>query len=500
MREIKKARLLKLEESKKIGVNLYPEKSKRTARVSDLVIDFAKWEKSAKIVSICGRVMALRGHGAIFFGDIQDESGKIQFFFAKNRMADFSFFEKNLDIGDFLEVSGKVFKTKAGEKTIEVKKARIIAKSLLPLPEKWHGLQDIEERFRKRYLDLLINPESRLKFEIRFSLIREIRNFLDDNGFLEVETPILQPIPGGATARPFKTHLNALDMDLYLRVAPELYLKRLLIGGFEKIYEIGRCFRNEGMDASHNPDFTMLEFYWAYQNYENLMKFTEKIFQYLIRKIKPVAFKIQNLKIKNQNGNSKFKIIYQGNLLNFKPPYPRIKFVKLLKDRAGIDWEKSDYHSLLEVAKSLKLETKDLKTKAEAADEIFKKIIRPKIIQPTFIINHPEELSPLAKQNEKNPGMVSRFQLVVAGMEIINAFSELNDPLEQARRFKEQEKARAVGSAEAQRYDADFIEAMEYGMPPAAGLGMGIDRLALLFTDSHNVREVILFPTMRLKG
>jgi lysyl-tRNA synthetase class 2 len=344
-----------------------------------------------------------------------------------------------------------------------------------------------------------MNPEVRQKFEIRFSLIREIRNFLDDNGFLEVETPILQPIPGGATARPFKTHLNALNIDLYLRVAPELYLKRLLVGGFEKIYEIGRCFRNEGMDASHNPDFTMLEFYWAYQNYENLMKFTEQMFQYLIRKVKPLAFKIQKSKFKNQNGNSKFKIIYQGNLLNFKPPYPRIKFTKLLKDHARIDWEKSDYHSLLEVAKSLKLETKDLKTKAEAADEIFKKIIRPKIVQPTFVVNHPKELSPLAKQNDKDPQAVSRFQLVVAGMEIVNAFSELNDPNEQRRRFEEQEKARAVGSTEAQRYDADFIEALEYGMPPAAGLGLGIDRLALLFTDSHNVREVILFPTMRQK-
>lgn len=504
LEEIQKARLQKLEEIKARDVNPYPEKSVRTVRIGDIVAGFTKLKKSGKKVSVCGRIRALRGHGAIFFGDIQDESGKIQILFAKDRLADFAFFEKNLDIGDFLEVSGKVFKTKAGEKTIEVSHARMLAKSLLPLPEKWHGLQDVEERFRKRYLDLLMNPEVRLKFEIRFSLLREIRNFLDDNGFLEVETPILQPIPGGATARPFKTHLNALDMDLYLRVAPELYLKRLLVGGFEKIYEIGRCFRNEGMDASHNPDFTMLEFYWAYQDYTELMTFTEKMFSYLITKIKLRPPKIQNPKLKAQKKyqvpTTKYQMYYQGEILNFKPSYPRVEFAELLKQYAKVDYDKSDYKSLLDAAALLKLETKDLKTKAEVADEIFKKVIRPKIYQPTFVINYPEELSPLAKQNEKCPGTVSRFQLVVAGMEIVNAFSELNDPREQARRFKEQEKARAIGSAEAQRYDADFIEALEYGMPPAAGLGLGIDRLTLLFTDSHNVREVILFPTMKPKS
>ncbi len=490
LEEIRKARLQKLEAIKFAGFNPYPEKSRRGESIGDVLRGFAKLRKSAKIVSVCGRLRALRGHGGIFFGDIQDESGKIQVLFAKDRFKDFAFFEKNLDVGDFLEISGKVFKTKAKEKTVEIAEAKILAKSLMPLPEKWHGLQDIEERFRKRYLDLIMNPEVRPKFEVRFLLVREIRNFLDGSGFLEVETPILQPIPGGATARPFKTHLNALDMDLYLRVAPELYLKRLLVGGFEKIYEIGRCFRNEGMDASHNPDFTMLELYWAYRDYAELMVFTEKMFGYLITKIK-----LQSQKIRN-----KFKIRFQGETLNFKPPYPRTEFAQLLKKYAKVDYDKSDYKSLLGAAALLKLEIKDLKTKAEAADEIFKKVVRPKIVQPTFVVNHPKELSPLAKQNEKDPQAVSRFQLVAAGMEIVNAFSELNDPREQARRFQEQEKARAVGSAEAQRHDADFIEALEYGMPPAAGLGLGIDRLALILTDSHNVREVILFPTMKLKS
>ncbi|MDP1629133.1 MAG: lysine--tRNA ligase [bacterium] len=503
LEEIKKARLQKLEAIKSALINPYPEKSRRSHLAGDILKNFGKLEKSNKEIFVCGRIRSLRGHGGIFFADIQDESGKIQVLFAKDRLGNFSFLEKNLDIGDFIEVSGNIFKTKAGEKTIKAREVKFLTKSLLPLPEKWHGLQDVEERFRKRYLDLLMNPEVRQKFEIRFSLIREIRNFLDGQGFLEVETPVLQPIPGGAAARPFKTHLNALDLDLYLRIAPELYLKRLLVGGFEKVYEIGRCFRNEGMDASHNPDFTMLEFYWAYEDYAKLMTFVEEMFSYLIAKVKLQTSKIPNSKFqipnKFKNLKSKFQIQYQGETLDLKPPYPRLEFTKLLKNWAKVDWEESDFGTLIEAAKKMKLETKDLKTKAEVADEIFKKVVRPEIIQPTFIVNHPLELSPLAKQNEKNPQIVSRFQLIIAGMEIVNAFSELNDPREQAKRFNEQEKARVVGSQEAQRYDADFIEALEYGMPPAAGLGMGIDRLALLFTDSHNVREVILFPTMRPK-
>ena len=482
--EIRKTRLKKLEAIQRAGFNAYPEKTKRTHTIYQALKDFNVLSHSKKELILAGRIKSLREHGGSTFLNIEDGTGNIQAYFKKDRIGEkrYKFFLDNFDIGDFIEIRGILFKTKKGEKTIEAADFKILAKGLSPLPEKWHGLQDIEERFRKRYLDLLFNPQVKERFELRSKIIKEIRDFLEKEGFLEVETPILQPIYGGAKAKPFKTHLNALDLPLYLRIAPELYLKRLLVGGFEKVYEIGRCFRNEGIDRNHNPDFTMLEFYWAYADYKDLMKLTEKMFESIIKKI-----------------FGKLEIEYEGKKINFKTPWPRIEFNQILRKETKINLEEINKEALEKKAKELSIKTGKGEDKSGIADEIYKKYCLPKIWQPTFVINHPLGAAALAKQSEEHPEKLSRFQFVIAGWEIVNAFSELNDPIEQRKRFEEQEKFFRQGLEEAQRMDEDFIEALEYGMPPAAGFGMGIDRLVALLTDSHGLREVILFPTMRPK-
>ena len=480
--ELKKNRLKKLEAVINSGLNPYPEKSKKTHQIAEALRDFSKLAKAKKEIVLAGRIKSLREHGSLAFLHIEDGSGQIQVFLKKDSLGDkgYRFFKENFDIGDFIEVKGTLIETKTGEKTILARDFKMLAKALLPLPEKWHGLKDTEERFRKRYLDLIFNPEVKEKFQIRSVIIEEIRDFLQKEGFLEVETPILQPIYGGARARPFKTYLNALDMNLYLRISPELYLKRLLVGGFEKVFEIGKCFRNEGMDRSHNPDFTMLEFYWAYASYKDLMKLTERLLGDILKKI-----------------FQKTKISYEGKTIDFKTPFKRIEFSDLLLKGAAIKYEDFNRDALLKKASQLEVEINPQASKAEIADEIYKKFCKPKIIQPTFIIHHPIGFQQLAKVSEQNSQKLANFQLVVAGFEIINAFSELNDPIEQRKRFQEQEKFFKAGLEEAQRMDNDFLEALEYGMPPAAGFGMGIDRLVALLTDSHSLREVILFPTMR---
>ena len=482
--EIRKNREEKLKKIIHSGLNPYPAKTARTHKIEEIIKDFSKLQKQAKEVIIAGRVRTLRGHGGATFFDIEDGSGKIQALLRKNRMGEkgYQFFCELVDIGDFLEVRGTLMKTKTGEKTVEVSDFNFLVKSLLPLPEKWHGLKDIEERYRKRYLDLLFNKEVRKKFELRTQIIKSLREFLENEGFLEVETPILQSIYGGAKARPFKTHLNALDMDLYLRIAPELYLKRLLVGGFEKIYEIGKCFRNEGIDKSHNPDFTMLEFYWAFADYKDMMELTEKMFSFLLKKI-----------------FGKLTIEYKGKKIDFKTPWKRIDYFEFFQKETGLNLEDLSKEGLEREAKKLGVEVEKGAQKAEIADKIFKKFCQPKIWNPAFVLYHPLGAFPLAKTFEKNPKKLANFQLVVAGWEIINAFSELNDPQEQRKRFEEQEKLYKKGLEEAQRMDEDFINALECGMPPAAGFGMGIDRLVALLTDSHSLREVILFPTMRPK-
>jgi len=482
--ELRKIRLKKLEAIKKAGILVYPGKTKRTHKIAESLRDFNDLARSKKEIVLVGRVRSLREHGGTTFLHLEDGTGKIQAYLKRDKLGErgYKFFLDNFDIGDFIEIRGILFKTKKGERTIEAADFKMLAKSLLPLPEKWHGLRDIEERFRKRYLDLIFNPEVKRKFEIRSKIIKTLREFLEKEGFLEVETPILQPIYGGARARPFKTHLSALDIDLYLRISPELYLKRLLIGGFEKVYEISRVFRNEGMDRSHNPDFTILEFYWAYVDYKDLMKLTERMFEDLLKKI-----------------FGKLEIEYEGKKINFKAPWPRIEFNQLFRKYTKINFEEIHLKALRKEAQKLGIETSESAGRTEIADEIYKKFCRPKIQQPTFVIHYPLGSFPLAKALEKRPQTLANFQLVAGGWELINAFSELNDPVEQRRRFEEQEKFFKQGLEEAQRLDEDFLEALEYGMPPAAGLGLGIDRLAALLTNFHSLREIIFFPTMKPK-
>jgi len=482
--EIRKNRLKKLKKILDSGLNPYPQKTRRTHKISEVLEEFSKLAKKAQEVMVVGRVRTLREHGGATFFDIEDGSGKIQALLRKNKIGEkgYQFFRELVDIGDFLEVRGTLMKTKTGEKTIEVSDFNFLVKSLLPLPEKWHGLKDVEERYRKRYLDLLFNKEMRKKFEIRSQIIRTLREFLEEEGFLEVETPILQPIYGGAEARPFKTHLNALDIDLYLRIATELYLKRLLVGGFEKVYEIGKCFRNEGIDKAHNPDFTMLEFYWAYASYNDMMKFTEKMFEFLLKEI-----------------FGKLEIKYNGKEVDFKSPWQRVEFFDLFQKETGLNLEDLSKEGLAREAKKLGVKLEKGAQKPQIADKIFKKLCQPKICQPTFVLHYPTGAFPLSKVFEKNPKKLACFQGFTAGWELIKVFSELNDPIEQRKRFEEQEKFYKKGLEEAQRMDEDFIEALEYGMPPAAGFGLGIDRLVALLTDSRSLREVILFPTMRPK-
>lgn len=447
--DIIKERLRKLKELRDSGHDPYPARVKRTITTEEAVRNFSKLLRSKQKVFLVGRIMGLRDQGNLIFVDLADEFGKIQCIFKKDTLTNFLILKRAIDIGDFLEVRGSPFITKKGEKSIEASEARVAAKSIRPLPSEWYGLKDVEERYRKRYLDTILNSETRTKFEARSKIIRELREFLHSEGFIEVETPVLQELAGGAKAKPFVTHHNALDQDFYLRIAPELFLKRLLVGGFEKIFEIGRVFRNEGIDHDHNPEFTMMELYWAYADWEELMKFTEKM-------LKPI--------LKKRFGAKK---------------WPHITYEAAAEKYAG---------------------NRSAKLVPEKLDDIFKHEVRPKIIEPTFVTHYPKSISPLAKSDPKNPELTERFQLIVGGTELVNGFSELNDPAEQRTRMEEQERRFRAGDEEEARMDHDFLEALEYGMPPAAGLGIGIDRLAAIATLSHNVKEVIIFPTLRSRS
>lgn len=474
----------KRDTAKTKGIDPYPARVKRTHSISELLDDFTKIEKKSSSVTIVGRIRSIRLHGGSCFTHIEDGSGKIQVYLKKDTIGSemFTTFKELVDIGDFIECTGKVFVTKRGERTVLLTEFQLITKSLLPLPEKWHGLSDTEIRFRKRYLDLIVNEAVRSTFIKRSVIIQSIRQFLDRAGFIEVETPILQQIPGGANAQPFITHHNSLDIDLYLRIAPELYLKRLIVGGFERVYEVARCFRNEGIDRDHNPEFTQVELYAAYWDYEALMKFTEKLIKETVQKT-----------------NGKLEIVYENNTINFTDAFERTTFKNACKKYGKIDIEQKDIRALLADARKHGCDIEDSASRAKIFDEIFKELVRPQLIQPTYVTDYPIELSPLAKKKPDNENYVERFQLVVGRIELCNAFSELNDPVDQEERFKEQEKMRAAGDDEAQRIDRDYVEALSYGMPPTAGIGIGIDRLAALLTDTHNIKEVILFPTLKPK-
>jgi lysyl-tRNA synthetase class 2 len=437
-------------------------------------------------VSVAGRVITLRPMGKALFAHLQDATGKLQIYLRQDIVGEASFkdFEEIVDPGDILGVKGKLFRTNTGELTVEVKEWVLLAKSLHPLPEKWHGLKDVEVRYRQRYLDLIANEHARRVFFLRSKLISEIRKFLDSKGFLEVETPILQPIASGANAKPFITYHNYLEQDLYLRIAPELYLKRLIVGGINRVYELGKNFRNEGVDTTHNPEFTMLEFYCAYWDYEDLMVFTEELFSYLLNQL------VGGL-----------KITYQGKELDFTPPFKRYRYFELLEEKTGKDKDffLRDVEGLRKLAKEVGVPKAETLTHAKLIDKVFDLLVEDELWGPCFVIDFPKLLSPLAKTHREDPDLVERFELFVAGKEIANAYTELNDPIEQKERFLEQLKEKEMGDEEAMAMDEDFIRALEYGMPPTAGEGIGIDRLVMLLADVDSIREVILFPALRQK-
>lgn len=484
VREEEAARLAKLQKLREHGIDPYPAKSRRTHTIAALLDAWDTIVGRNETVMITGRLRTKREHGGLLFTHLEDGTGKIQVALKRDELGTeaFRFFDEYFDIGDILEVEGTLFKTKRGERTVLAERYVMLAKALAPLPEKWHGLTAIEVRYRKRYLDLIANEEVRGIFRKRAVVVRAIREFFEARGFMEVETPVLQPIPGGAAARPFITHHNSLDIDLYLRVAPELYLKRLLVGGFEKIYEIARCFRNEGIDHLHNPEFTQVEAYQAYADFKDFITLIEDLLSFVIRAAEMDVSRVP----------------FEDMTIDFTPPYPRLTFHDAIKTYTGYDIESApDRTSLAPAAKKLGLVVLPEWSAAGIMDELFKKFVRPAILHPTFITHHPIELSPLSKRDVKDPAHVERFQLLLGkGVELVNAFSELNDPIDQIERFRAQDAARADGE-EAQHSDDDFVAALKHGMPPAAGLGLGIDRLAMLLCNVHNIKEVILFPTLR---
>ncbi|SHK57919.1 lysyl-tRNA synthetase, class II [Thermocrinis minervae] len=450
------------------------------------VKEFYDKDPQFREVKLAGRLVSLRSMGKAIFGHIQDYSGKIQVYIKKDVLGDekFSIFEETVDVGDILGVEGKLFRTKTGELTIEVQDFMLLAKCLHPLPEKWHGLKDVEVRYRQRYLDLISNPEARSIFILRSKIVSLLRRFLDERGFIEVETPILQPIASGANAKPFITYHNYLEQNLYLRIAPELYLKRLIVGGFNRVYELGKNFRNEGVDTTHNPEFTMVEFYCAYWDYKDLMKFTEELFTYIL-----------------DNIVGSRAITYRGRELDFNPPFKVYRYFDLLKEKTGKDKDffLRDVEGLRKLAIDLGIPKAEKLTHAKLIDKVFDVLVEDELWGPVFVVDFPKILSPLAKTHREDPDLVERFELFIAGKEIANAYTELNDPFEQRERFLEQLKEKEMGDEEAMQMDEDFVTALEYGMPPTAGEGIGIDRLVMILADVDSIREVILFPALRSK-
>ncbi len=480
------ARKAKLQKLLEAGIDPYPAKYEHTHGLNEIDADFEALEQKKAAVRVAGRIRAFRGHGGLTFATLEDASGQMQIAMHKDVMGerDYELWTTVLDLGDFVGIEGKVFSTKRGEKTVDVHNMTMLSKSLLPLPEKWHGLTDVEVRYRKRHLDLIANPEVRDIFKKRSLIVKTIRDFLDADGFMEVETPVLQPIAGGASAKPFVTHHNALNVDLYLRIAPELYLKRLIVGGFEKVYEIARCFRNEGIDHSHNPEFTQVEFYWAYADYEDLMAMTERLL----------------IKVVGAVNHGSLKLEHEGTVLDFAAPFARVSFCDLIKERTKIDINKANTEEKLRVEikkRGLHVSLENVFGFGDTVEALYKEYCRSTIVRPTFLTDYPAEMIPLAKRRKDDSTKIASFQLIVKGMEICKAYNELNDPIDQAERFAEQDKLRAHGASEAQTTDHDFVEAISYGMPPTAGFGMGIDRLAVLLTGTHSVKETILFPTLK---
>ena len=508
LEHIAQQRLEKLDRIRSRGINPYPHSYHRTHTVQEAVALFEHQERDPQAtpspdLSFAGRITAIRFMGKIAFFDIRDGSGKIQLYFRRDLLGDERYeFLHDLDIGDIIGTKGKLLRTKTGEITLEVIDCTVLSKSLQPLPEKWHGLVDVEKRYRQRYLDLISNEEAKPIFAARSQIITALRNFLNERGFIEVETPVLQPVAGGALARRFKTHHQALDQDLYLRIALELYLKRLIIGGFDKVYEIGRTFRNEGISTKHNPEFTMLESYQAYADYNDVMKLVEDMVCYVANEV---------------IGSTEVK--FGGEIIKLAPPWQRTPLREAIKERCGIDFE--DYpeaDSLRTKMKKLGMEADPDKDRGRLVDELISTFVEPNLIQPTFLVDYPVEMSPLAKKKRDNERLAERFEAFIGSMEIANAFTELNDPVEQRKRFEVQRETKSwtqgstpqltIGALEGKKLeddmeadviDEDFLLALEYGMPPTGGLGVGIDRLVMLLTDKQSIREVILFPQLKTK-
>ncbi|MFC2014935.1 lysine--tRNA ligase [Chloroflexota bacterium] len=481
-------RLDKLENLRALDITPYPNRYQRSHTTLQAIALMERNEAGLTRrdgVKVAGRIMANRAMGKSAFMDIRDGSGKIQLLFQDINLFDESKLKlfKDLDIGDIIGVKGNLLRTRTGEATVRVADFTLLSKSLRPLPEKWHGLSDVETRYRQRYLDLIGNPESKETFEIRSRIITAVRQFLNKKGFIEVETPVLQPSAGGALAQPFITHHQALDQDFYLRIALELHLKRLIVGGFDKVYEIGRTFRNEGIDIRHNPEFTMLESYEAYADYNDVMKMVEEMVSKISRQVLDTD-----------------EVKYGDNIINFKPPWRRITLREAIIEYSGIDFVKYPTEAdLREKMRSMKFDAESYKNWAKLVDELLSTAVVPNLIQPTFIMDYPVSMSPLAKKKPGEDRVVERFQPFAGGMEFGNAYSELNDPILQRQRFEEQMKERQGDDKEKWTIDEDFLLALEYGMPPTGGLGIGIDRLVMLLTNQPSIREVILFPQLRDK-
>ena len=487
--QVMKQRREKAEFLQQAGLILYPNDFKKEDKIGSVLDKYSTWnavqleekEAETKIV-VAGRIMALRSFGRVAFFHMQDQSGQIQVYAQRELLGKEAYqFFKKFDVGDIVGVSGTLFRTKTDELTIKAESVRLLSKSMRPLPEKYHGLKDVETRYRQRYVDLIVTPKSRMIFERRTAIVRFLRNFLDTRGFMEVETPMMQAIPGGAAARPFITHHNALNIPLYMRIAPELYLKRLLVGGFEKVYEINRNFRNEGVDTTHNPEFTMLEFYWAYARFQDLMDLTEELFSSLASEIVGSTC-----------------VEYNGHQIELAAPWKRVRFHDSLMEIGGLKAEDFETQErALATARQLGESVPDGESLGKIQARLFDALVEPKLIQPHFIYHYPTDISPLSRKNDENENITDRFELFICGQEISNAFSELNDPVDQRQRFEAQVREKIAGDEESHNMDEDYIRALEYGMPPAAGQGIGIDRLVMLLTDSPSIREVIFFPLLR---
>ncbi|QIB28080.1 lysine--tRNA ligase [Caloranaerobacter azorensis] len=481
LNEMLKLRREKLNKLRGMGRDPFKIEKYEVTHYSKYIIDNFD-EMEGKFVSVAGRIMSKRGHGKASFIDIQDSEGRIQVFVKVNLIGEEEYeIFKTYDIGDIIGVKGEVFKTKKGEISVKAQEIVLLTKSLQILPEKFHGLKDPDLRYRQRYVDLIVNPEVKQTFILRSKIIKAVREYLDNKGFLEVDTPILNTIAGGAAARPFITHHNTLDIDMYLRIANELYLKRLIVGGFDKVYEMGRMFRNEGMSIKHNPEYTAIELYQAYADYEDMMKLTEELVAYVAEKALGTT-----------------KINYQGKEIDLTPPWNRMSMEEAVKKYAGVDFsEINTDEEALKIAKEKRIEIKPGMTRGHVINELFEEYAEEHLVQPTFITHHPVEVSPLAKRNPDDPRITNRFEAFINTWEIANAFSELNDPIDQRQRFIEQLKQREAGDDEAHMMDTDFLNALEVGLPPTGGLGIGIDRLIMILTNQSSIRDVILFPTMK---